>query len=115
MHPLLIHVSCFQGDVDKSGASIVISPSESDFDKTCSECGKTFHSAHVMRRHFAIHTGEKKFNCWLCEYASDRKDCLKSHCIRKHEMSEERFCDMLQEMGIKSYSKKGMKQMKKVE
>ena len=38
-----------------------------------------------------IHTGEKPYQCWYCEYATDRKTSLKSHCMRKHEMDEDEY------------------------
>ncbi len=44
-----------------------------------------------MKRHLKRHLGRKPWKCWMCNFASERKDCLRSHCYRKHEMSEEEF------------------------
>ncbi len=47
-----------------------------------------------MKRHLRKHLGHKPFKCWLCDFACHRKDGLRSHCYRKHEMTEEAFNEM---------------------
>ncbi len=59
--------------------------------RACHWCGHEFTCAQGLRRHLLIHTGETPFNCFHCDYASNRKESLKSHCIRTHEMTPEEF------------------------
>ena len=37
------------------------------------------------------HTEHKPYKCFVCDYASNRKESLKVHCTKKHEMSSEEF------------------------
>ncbi len=39
----------------------------------------------------AIHSGETPFTCFYCSYASNRKNNLMTHCIKKHEMDVDEF------------------------
>ncbi len=59
--------------------------------RTCPECGGHFYDAITLKRHMLIHTGETPYNCFYCDYASNRKESLMSHCARKHEMDAEEF------------------------
>ena len=52
--------------------------------KACSECGKTFANRDKLKRHFAIHTGEKPYQCDECESKFTRKDKLDGHKNVKH-------------------------------
>ncbi len=60
-------------------------------DRTCLECGSRFYDTVTLRRHMLIHSGETPFNCFYCEYATNRKESLMSHCVKKHEMDVEEF------------------------
>ncbi len=60
-------------------------------DRTCPECGVRYCNPVILKRHMLIHTGETPFNCFYCEYATNRKESLMSHCIKKHEMDVEEF------------------------
>lgn len=58
----------------------------------CQECGKSFYDVSGLRRHSKSHTGIKAFGCWDCdEYATERKDCLRSHCLNRHGIEAEQF------------------------
>ena len=50
----------------------------------CSMCPKFFRKPSELRRHEMIHTGEKPFQCTMCDYASNRKANLQSHIQRTH-------------------------------
>ena len=60
-----------------------------------------------MRRHMAIHKNDRKFKCWICNYNTDRKDFLKSHCKNKHNMNEDQYFRRVDELGINLYPKNG--------
>lgn len=62
-------------------------------DRTCFTCGQIFESKAGRNRHMRSHTGVKPFACFYCDYATDRKESLKAHCLRKHEMDEKEFKD----------------------
>ena len=62
-----------------------------DDGRTCLECGRQFFDAMTMRRHSQLHTGEMPFNCFYCDYKTNRKESLMSHCVKKHEMEPEEF------------------------
>ena len=47
-------------------------------------CGKKFLTKAHMRRHMALHTGEKQFSCPRCEYKCNVKSNLKKHCLSSH-------------------------------
>ena len=50
----------------------------------CPMCPKFFRKPSELRRHEMIHTGEKPFQCTMCDYASNRKANLQSHIQRTH-------------------------------
>ena len=60
-------------------------------ERTCRWCGHEFSCGQALRRHVLIHTGETPFRCFHCDYATNRRESLKAHCLRHHEMSEEEF------------------------
>ena len=59
--------------------------------RLCRECGATFSTVSMLNRHLIKHTNYKPFKCFFCEYKCGRKDALKSHCHRKHEMLGNEF------------------------
>ena len=67
-----------------------------DDQRTCLECGQTFAHASARNRHMRTHSGLKPFACFYCDYATDRKESLKSHCIKRHEMTPKEFKDKLE-------------------
>ncbi len=73
-------------------------------ERECAECGQRFHDAQHRRRHLRIHTGERPFQCFYCDYRTNRTWSLKSHCMRKHEMTSEEFAAKVKEFGLKENS-----------
>lgn len=62
----------------------------------------------------SVHTGEKPFKCWYCDYATDRNTSLKSHCLRKHEMEDFEFQEKMKEVKLlRKQEKKKKKEAKK--
>ena len=55
-------------------------------ENTCTTCGKNFISGYVLRRHLKIHSGEKPFTCPTCDRTFSRKDHMKSHILRVHQV-----------------------------
>ncbi len=68
-------------------------------DTVCPKCGRQYRDRKTMKRHLRIHLGIKNFKCWLCQFSAARKDSLKSHCFRKHKLTETEFQDGFR-MGI---------------
>ncbi|CBJ81164.1 hypothetical protein XBJ1_2038 [Xenorhabdus bovienii SS-2004] len=55
----------------------------------CDICEYTSPREDNLKRHMRAHIGEKPFQCDICEYTSTRKDNLKSHLSRMHNMNRE--------------------------
>lgn len=51
---------------------------------SCPLCGKVFPSKYKLNRHYLIHTGEKPFQCQLCDFKCNQKVNLKNHILFKH-------------------------------
>ncbi len=62
-----------------------------DDQRTCLDCGQTFQQVSAKNRHMRTHSGVKPYKCFYCDYATDRKESLKNHCIKRHEMTKEEF------------------------
>lgn len=45
------------------------------------ECSKEFKSEYSLKLHQLIHTGEKPYDCPLCQTAFNRRDKLKRHML----------------------------------
>lgn len=55
-------------------------------------CGKRFQSNYHVKRHEAVHTGEKKYSCHLCEYKCYQTNHLDRHLIRMHTKKYPYYC-----------------------
>lgn len=44
-----------------------------------------------MMRHVLIHTGEKPYACFHCDYRATQKAQLLRHCMIRHAMTKEHF------------------------
>lgn len=53
----------------------------------CSHCARLFGRAEHLRRHERTHTNEKPYICDLCPEAYSRRDLLKRHEIKAHDIS----------------------------
>ncbi|XP_018006440.1 uncharacterized protein LOC108664371 [Hyalella azteca] len=51
----------------------------------CEHCSKMFKRKETLMVHARIHTGEKPFVCYHCDYSSETKGNLKAHTWRKHK------------------------------
>ena len=61
---------------------------------TCPLCDTIFARRYSYMRHMEdSHSGRRPFKCLMagCDYATNRKESMKSHCLRKHEMSGDEF------------------------
>ena len=75
----------------------------------CKTCQKTFLSERNLKNHTQIHTGEKPFNCALCQTMSFRSASdLKSH-MRVHTDDDHRWAFPCQQCGKKFTTKSSLK------
>ena len=52
----------------------------------CPMCSKIFTQNCHCKRHMRTHTGKRPFSCSYCDYASNRKDNLRIHCLNNHSI-----------------------------
>ena len=60
----------------------------------CTVCYKECGTKQSAIHHFRLHTGEKPYKCFFCDYASAQKGNLMVHCTRVHKMPKEEFYAM---------------------
>lgn len=53
----------------------------------CAECGRKFHRKALLKRHMAIHNGQKDFVCSECGYGTSHKSNLDRH-KKVHQRTE---------------------------
>jgi len=58
----------------------------------CPYCGRSFSQKASMERHQRQHTGERPFQCTLCDSSYTRKENLQTHMSRMHGSSSEFIC-----------------------
>ena len=51
----------------------------------CQDCYKIFKKKSDFIKHRYTHTGEKPYQCHLCDYKSTQSSNLKTHIWKKHE------------------------------
>ncbi|XP_063281999.1 zinc finger protein 217 [Pelobates fuscus] len=55
----------------------------------CTYCGKSFGSNYYLTVHIRSHTGEKPYECEMCDYTSAQATSLKYHLRHHHHFKEE--------------------------
>jgi hypothetical protein len=57
----------------------------------CSACNFTSRYAHVVRRHFLVHTGLRPYQCSHCDYSASQANNLAQHCSARHDPKAQRL------------------------
>lgn len=58
----------------------------------CNYCYQTTSSKSTARRHVeSKHLLSSGFDCFSCSYKTNRKESLKSHCMKVHKMNNHHF------------------------
>ena len=82
-----------QGQVAKrplSESNEITENVRSDFQ--CDMCGKSLSSKRNLQRHYWTHTGERPFQCNVCEQEFNRREILREHIRRRHTGEKPHTC-----------------------
>ena len=75
-------------------------PSDNPF--PCQKCGQSYGSSKTLLKHVRTNhqlKDVKRMMCFKCDFGSQYKFQLKRHCLKKHEMSAEKFEQKFQKPG----------------